>query len=259
MASRDSGVDLSVSTCNELIDAARQADSVEEVHALCSFVCERAGFDFFLYGAVLPVSLVRPQTFIISGYPEDWWTRYQERNYISIDPVLKHTTGRQTVPLDWDEVAPDAHADSERVRTFMHEAADFGLAAGVSFPVHGREGEYAIFSLATRDQHDAARPRIMESMPFVQLLAGYIHEAARRVFERGELMLARPELTSREKECLLWVAEGKSSWDTGMILGISERTVLFHLHNAAGKLNVSTRSQAVARAVAQGYITPQFT
>ncbi len=258
MTEYESGVDLSANTCSELIEAAKQAASVEELHTLCSFLCDRAGFDYFLYGAVLPVSMVRPQTFIISGYPDAWWQRYQERRYIRIDPVLQHTTERQTVPLDWEDVDPSAYVHGQDVRTFMSEAADFGLKSGVSFPVHGRDGEYAILSLATRDDHARAQGRIIESMPFVQLLAAYVHEAARRIFERGDVTVARPLLTDRERECLLWAAEGKTSWDTAQILGISERTVLFHLHNAAHKLDVSNRAQAVARAVAQGYITPQF-
>ncbi len=110
MTGHDSGIDLSIGTCNELIEAAKQAGSVEELHALCAFLCDRAGFDYFLYGAVLPVSLVRPQTYIISGYPNEWWERYQQCNYISIDPVLRHSTERQSVPLDWNDVDPSAHA-----------------------------------------------------------------------------------------------------------------------------------------------------
>jgi DNA-binding NarL/FixJ family response regulator len=38
-----------------------------------------------------------------------------------------------------------------------------------------------------------------------------------------------PSLTRREGECLGWCAEGKSYWETAVILGISERTVSFHM------------------------------
>ena len=50
----------------------------------------------------------------------------------------------------------------------------------------------------------------------------------------------------------------KSAWETGQILNISERTVIFLLQNAAEKLQVSNRPQAVARAVSQQLIMPQF-
>ena len=43
-------------------------------------------------------------------------------------------------------------------------------------------------------------------------------------------------LTQREKTCLQWAAVGKTSWEMGVILGLTERTVNFHIHNACRKL-----------------------
>ncbi|MET4323480.1 DNA-binding CsgD family transcriptional regulator [Bradyrhizobium sp. RT5a] len=51
-------------------------------------------------------------------------------------------------------------------------------------------------------------------------------------------------LSAREKQCLRWVEEGKSSWEIGVILRVSENTVNFHLKNAMRKLEVTTRSHA---------------
>ncbi|QNA90907.1 hypothetical protein G4G28_00210 [Massilia sp. Dwa41.01b] len=52
-------------------------------------------------------------------------------------------------------------------------------------------------------------------------------------------------LTTREKEILQWVAVGKSCGETGSILGVTERTVKFHLQNVYRKLAVVNRAQAV--------------
>ena len=52
-------------------------------------------------------------------------------------------------------------------------------------------------------------------------------------------------LTAREKEVLQWVAVGKSCDETGSILGVTERTVKFHLQNVYRKLEVVNRAQAV--------------
>ncbi|WP_245508883.1 helix-turn-helix domain-containing protein [Bradyrhizobium nanningense] len=46
-----------------------------------------------------------------------------------------------------------------------------------------------------------------------------------------------------------WVAEGKSSWEIGVILGISENTVNFHVENTMRKLGATSRIQAVATAI----------
>jgi DNA-binding CsgD family transcriptional regulator len=60
---------------------------------------------------------------------------------------------------------------------------------------------------------------------------------------------ARPALTAREEAVLRWLAEGKSNWAIGQILGISERTVKYHLANLFPKLGVTTRAQAAAVAI----------
>jgi DNA-binding CsgD family transcriptional regulator len=61
-------------------------------------------------------------------------------------------------------------------------------------------------------------------------------------------------LSKRQVECLFWAREGKSSTDIGAILGISPRTVDDHLAAACSKLGVRTRTQAVAEAIALGFL-----
>lgn len=61
-------------------------------------------------------------------------------------------------------------------------------------------------------------------------------------------------LTARELECLKWVSIGKTAWETAMIMGRSQRTVEFHLVNAARKLNAINKIHAVVLAVRQGFI-----
>lgn len=62
-------------------------------------------------------------------------------------------------------------------------------------------------------------------------------------------------LSEREIDCLHWAAVGKTSWETATILGVSERTVNFHLSNACGKLHVHNRRAAVAVALRRGLLT----
>jgi LuxR family transcriptional activator of conjugal transfer of Ti plasmids len=63
-------------------------------------------------------------------------------------------------------------------------------------------------------------------------------------------------LSRRESECLRWTAHGKSSWDIGKILSISENTVKFHIKNAMNKLGTSSRTVAVVKAIKLGLIDP---
>ncbi len=62
------------------------------------------------------------------------------------------------------------------------------------------------------------------------------------------------KLSKREIEILKWAKEGKTSFETSVILSISERTVNFHVGNILKKLNVINRVQAVAAALEKGII-----
>jgi butyryl-CoA dehydrogenase len=66
--------------------------------------------------------------------------------------------------------------------------------------------------------------------------------------------MANAVISRREKEVLDWLKEGKSSWDISVILGISERTVYFHVSNIMKKLGASNRSQALSIATRLGLV-----
>jgi DNA-binding CsgD family transcriptional regulator len=68
--------------------------------------------------------------------------------------------------------------------------------------------------------------------------------------------LASLGLSSREVEVLGWVAEGKTSPEIAMILGLSRRTVQTYLERVFGKLGVDRRAAAVARVFGADDRTP---
>lgn len=61
-------------------------------------------------------------------------------------------------------------------------------------------------------------------------------------------------LTERELEVLTLAGKGYTNKAIGMQLGISDRTVQGHLANTYGKLQASSRTEAVMRAVSLGLI-----
>ena len=62
------------------------------------------------------------------------------------------------------------------------------------------------------------------------------------------------ELTPRELEVLRLMAEGQSNKTIARALGISEHTVKFHVNAILGKLNASSRTEAVVHATRLGLI-----
>lgn len=241
---------------NELIDMSLHADGVEGIHRLCSAISAAYDFDHFIYGTSFPTSMVKPFMLVVSGHPDAWRDHYQAHGYLAVDPAVRHCA-RSIRPLIWQDLILDPQSDAKSLAV-MQEAREFGLASGASLPVRGGRGEVGVLSFSSERAGQQTRLAIDIAIPDLYLLSAYVHEAAGRLVTQGSLPFNPPELTARERECLLWAAEGKTSWEIARILGISERTVIFHLQNAARRLNASSRQQAVALAISQGLITPQL-
>jgi DNA-binding CsgD family transcriptional regulator len=227
--------------------------TVEELHSDATAIARQMGFEHFLYGVQVNTSLTRPYRFILSCYPENWRKHYDEEGYANIDPTVSHCA-KTSIPIIWKNEIFKGRKEA-RVRS---EAKDCGLVSGVSFPVHGSRGEAAMLSLSTSRDSREAQDDIAAMMGTAQLLTCYLHEAVQRiVLSKGPIPLKKINLTEREKECLLWAAEGKTGWEIANIIRISERTVTFHLQNAVQKLGVVNRQQAISRALSLGLIEPQ--
>jgi len=122
----------------------------------------------------------------------------------------------------------------------------------LSFPLRATHGEMASLCISADERFDDWQIKKKNLVREFQALGGYFHQHMLRIWghdtERDMLVSAR------ELECLKWIAEGKTAWEAGVILGISERTVRFHLNAAREKLDCLTTTQAVAKAVAQQLI-----
>jgi DNA-binding CsgD family transcriptional regulator len=62
------------------------------------------------------------------------------------------------------------------------------------------------------------------------------------------------KLTQRETEVLQWIAAGKTSWEIGVMSGVSEHAINKIINAAMVKLDAVTRTQAVVIAIRDGYI-----
>ncbi|MBN3841939.1 MULTISPECIES: LuxR family transcriptional regulator [Burkholderia] len=196
------------------------------------------------HGQIAPEHL--PARNIYTTYPESWLVRYQQAEHIHRDPVVRQAT-QTTLPIYWDR-------SSQGRNVVFDEAREHGLAEGITIPIHGANGEWSLFSVASDSSLRHDRSHASAFVGQIQLSAFYMSEAARRLGEPTGLAIRA--LTKREKECLLWAAQGKTSWEIGNILSISEPTVVFHLTNAKNKLQATNRRQAVAKAISLRLIQP---
>lgn len=61
-------------------------------------------------------------------------------------------------------------------------------------------------------------------------------------------------LSRRQEEVLKWTAQGKTSWETSVILQCAEATVNYHLKQVFRKLGVTNKPHAVSKALRLGLI-----
>ena len=61
-------------------------------------------------------------------------------------------------------------------------------------------------------------------------------------------------LSDRQRECLKWVSEGKTTDEVALILGVSSNTVNSYVAHAIQKFGASNRAMAIATAIRSGVI-----
>jgi DNA-binding response OmpR family regulator len=118
-----------------------------------------------------------------------------------------------------------------------------------------------VTALSQRAHHIHARQLgcddyVTKPIDFELLIAIVRHRLASVDQDQGETLIADFKLTDRELEVMTWAARGKFSSDISVLLGVSERTVNFHMDNAMKKMRVGTRVQAAVKCVMLGIIKP---
>jgi len=116
-------------------------------------------------------------------------------------------------------------------------------------PIRGLTGYEAAVSLGGVDLDLNVR-----SKPALHLMAMYSFDRIRHLLHPTPAPPSR--LTQREREVVAWASQGKSAWEIGEILHITQRTAEQHLANAASKLGAVNRTHTVAIAIRNNIINP---
>lgn len=239
-------------TIGEFVDKIRNVGDLDPLRAIFNETATSLGFRYFTYHIVRVPGLGSRLPYVVTTYPESWVTHYITEGYVHVDPVLIQGP-KSVVPFNWNEVARPVELSEKQSRLF-HEAHDYGIADGMSVPIHGPNGEYASMSLVADGGGREAELTTRRYRHLMHLLSLYYHNHTGSILIEKHLPTAFPELTDRERECLQWVSKGKTTWDISAILNIAERTVIFHIENAKKKLGVYSRSHAVVKAIMLGLI-----
>ena len=185
--------------------------------------------------------------FGVTNYPDEWVTHYREKGLQYTDPVVITALNKLT-PFPWDEKLM-AHSEYNFSRLF-NQASQFGLINGYTFVLHDYNNNLVTLSFIVPE---LTRTEVMQTLiqnkGDISLLLASVHETYLTLTSLSEKNTDNPEkqsqFTSRENEILYWTSVGKTYQETGMILGITVRTVKFHMSNIVKKMGVANARHAV--------------
>jgi DNA-binding CsgD family transcriptional regulator len=185
--------------------------------------------------------------FVNHSYGADWAALYTGGGFAAVDPVLAHGQTTRGAFRWSDALLHQAHQATSR---FLEAAREFDLVDGVSYSCASSPSEVqTVLSLSKLGTADERALGVLEA------IGPHLHEAYRRVLKAGPDAPPASALTRREIEILGWTQQGKTYWEVGCILGISQRTVKYHFGRIKEKLDVVSASHAVAKAMRIGILS----
>lgn len=229
--------------------AVLQARDREEFRAEVVRFTQRLGFETVSAITIIDRGLGQSEFINIDNTPSEFSLTYGDPELQRRDPVMQHCR-RNSVPIMWDQGTYVGTGAGE----LWEEQASFGYHAGIAMALHLPQGLHFLLGV-DRDRALPADPAELQRLVAdLQLFAVHAQDSAMRLLVPEVQQAERPGLTPRELESLRWTLEGKTAWEVGAVLGISERTVVFHVNNAMHKLGCVNKQQAALKALRLGLI-----
>ena len=178
----------------------------------------------------------------------DWCRSYAKRHYHSIDPRIVGTHGRPS-----DRLGRGERSDGLSYPTFSRPRQpirDLQRRRNLAPRCARREGRRRV-GFGDKCRRWRAAAVLEPALGTLTLLVGFLHEAMLSQYLPDIGGGARSALSERERGCLGLAANGMTSADVGVKLGITARTATFTSATSCRKLGALNRGEAIARAVAR--------
>jgi DNA-binding CsgD family transcriptional regulator len=235
----------------DLVDRLAMANRIELASEIIEAFTRSWGLHNVAYAALNMPAPGASRPLLSVTYSAEWQKHYAQSGYVDLDPIVRAGLGG-ILPIDW----ADIDRSDPIIRKFFGEAQELDVGAkGMSIPIRGRTGEFALFSVTSNENDSDWRAMKNELMRDLMIVAFNFHAAALRACGVTE---EPTHLPLREASCLRWKALGKTDDEIGRILGISPHTVRFHLESARARLQTANSTHTVAKALALGLINMSY-
>jgi DNA-binding CsgD family transcriptional regulator len=223
----------------DLIDQFGRCRTTQDVGKVLAAGIASLGFQTYAIGALPTASDPNPGRFVVHNWPESWTETYFSLGFGLHDPVPK------AVMVNAMPFTIGALRDGRAGVVITPEAAEvlraaeaIGRGAGLVVPITGPHGYHAIAVICGSGPDPQGRVRAI-----LHLWAIYAHD--RLLSLHGHVEASRTGLTAREIAVMREMRNGASDQEIATALGISVRTVRFHVNNLRRRLGANSRAEAL--------------
>ena len=225
----------------DLVDRITAASTVDSVWDAYLGAAKNVGLGYGV-ACFLPPALDSPVQLVTDAMPENWLSEYYSERLDAGDLLVERARGAiksfQWRLSDWDIAAMTPGQLQWRDHNLRHgilgglAVLDFQPGENMLLVVCGPDGDL--------EDHDCMALYFSGQQAILRL---------REMVHSGYVPLSR-----RERECLQWAAAGKTDWEIGQILSLSEKTVNVYIERAKTKFHVPSRAQAIVLAMRAGML-----
>lgn len=224
------------------IEAADDTKSL--LNALRSFTSTR-GFGHIGIGQLInPAELSGTVSeFGATDFPSELIAYWFEQNQIMLDPIVRYALSARNA-FTWKSAYESAGRPGRKV---LDRGREYGLSSGIAIPIPIPSLPTGLITMSHNKPADLPE----EEVGALEIISVHAYTALIEIV--GTVPSPRSyNLTARETEIMHYVAVGKSNWETGKILGISEDGVKKHMSNIARKVGAANRAHAVSKVLRSG-------
>jgi len=236
---------MTFESVERLLHTIESTTSLDGLECAMVEATEDLGFRYFAIAHHTNVDEMVARSIRLHNYPASWAGTYDDSALAARDPVRRacHVT---SVGFPWSRIPSMVRIGAPDLQT-LEMGRDHGIEDGFTVPASLPGEPLGSCTFAT------SRGRIItpEQFPLAQLVGAFAFNRARQFWIAGRPTAKdAPVLTARQRECVMWMARGKSDWEISRILCVGEETVTRHLKVARGKYGADKRTSLAVRALA---------
>jgi len=189
-----------------------------------------------------------PRQFHLSRGAEDWIAEMVATGTLITKSPLVLYGFRVSVPFRWREAYASLAEDQQQ---HVQKSRSHNLKYGICFPMLQLRTAPGLMSLGRADDFKLS----LRDLVVLEMLVRVVFD---RVYDLTEMPKEKKwvKISDREREVLTLVARGKTNWEVGAIMEISEYSIRDYLKKLAKRLGTANRTHTVTKAIRLGLILP---